>query len=131
MSPAIIAAAGFCGLLLAGTAAGMLALFRVRALMESAERRALQAQREQEVGVVELHRRLEALAAAVEEMRALSHFSTAPPAARPGMNLNRRSQALRLYRRGEPAARIAQELGLPVQEVELLIKVHEIVLSTV
>ena len=130
MSAAVIAAAGVCGLLLAGAAAGFLALFRVRGLMEMAERRTRQAQRKHEGGILELQQRLDGLAAQVEEMRSLSHL-TAPPAAKPGMNLSRRSQALRLFRRGEPAARIAQELGLPLQEVELLIKVHEIVLRTV
>ncbi len=127
---AVIAAACFCGLLLAGSAAGFLAVFRARGLVETAERRRRLAQTELEAGVLELRRRLEGLATQMEEIRSLPHFTT-PPAAKSGMNLSRRSQALRLYRRGEPADRIAQELGLPVQEVELLIKVHEIVLSTV
>lgn len=47
----------------------------------------------------------------------------------PAMNLNKRSQALRLHRRGDPPEAIAEALGLPVQEVDLLVKVHRIVLQ--
>ena len=43
---------------------------------------------------------------------------------RPGMNLNRRSQALRLARRGESPEQIASRLGLPTGEVRLLLKIH-------
>ena len=129
---AVSAAAGLCGVVLAGAAAGLLALLRVRSLA-AAEQRAGLARLDQESALAELRKRVEALAARLEgirEIRAVSH-STAASVPKSGMNLSRRSQALRLYRRGEPAARIAAELGVPVQEVELLIKVHEIVLSTV
>jgi hypothetical protein len=49
--------------------------------------------------------------------------------ARGALNLSRRSQALRLARRGDSPERIAAELGVPRQEVELLLKVHRIVLA--
>jgi hypothetical protein len=130
MNGMVIVAAGFCGLLLAGTAASLLALVRVRWLAQAADRRARLAEAEQDTALADFRRSLDALAAQFEEMRALPHIAP-PTAARPGMNLSRRSHALRLYRRGEPAGRIAQELGIPLKEVELLIKVHEIVLSTV
>jgi len=42
------------------------------------------------------------------------------------VNLNRRGQVLRLYRRGEPSAQIASALGLSQGEVMLIIKVHEL-----
>jgi len=45
------------------------------------------------------------------------------------MNLTRRSQALRLRRKGESPRRIAEALGAPLQEMDLPIKVHEIVLN--
>lgn len=48
---------------------------------------------------------------------------------RPALNLSKRSQALRMHRRGDSVAQIAEALELPLQEVELLIKVHRIVLS--
>lgn len=46
----------------------------------------------------------------------------APP--RSGLNLNKRTQALRMSRRGEQAEKIAATLNLPRREVELLLKVH-------
>jgi hypothetical protein len=45
------------------------------------------------------------------------------------LNLNRRTQVIRMSRRGEPAENIAAALSLPRQEVELLLKVHGLVLN--
>ena len=46
-------------------------------------------------------------------------------APKPGMNMSRRSQVLRMHRRGERAEQIAAALNLPLNEVELLLKVHQ------
>lgn len=48
---------------------------------------------------------------------------------RPGMNLSRRSQALRLARRGESPEQIASILGLAAGEVRLLLKIHAILMQ--
>lgn len=53
----------------------------------------------------------------------------APQAALSGLNLGKRSQAIRMFRRGEPTEQIAATLRLPAREVELLLKVHRIVLG--
>jgi hypothetical protein len=45
-----------------------------------------------------------------------------PP--RSGLNLNKRSQVIRMSRRGEQAGKIAASLNLPQREVELLLKVY-------
>jgi DNA-binding NarL/FixJ family response regulator len=45
------------------------------------------------------------------------------------MNLTKRSKALRLSRNGDSPEKIAESLEIPRQEVELLLKVHEIVLN--
>jgi hypothetical protein len=47
-----------------------------------------------------------------------------PTPPRSGLNLNKRSQAIRMSRRGEQAEKIAASLNLPQREVELLLKVH-------
>ena len=57
--------------------------------------------------------------------------SAPPPAARHGLNLSTRSQALRLHRRGTSPEQIAAELAVPPAEVRLLLKVHEIVIANV
>jgi hypothetical protein len=54
----------------------------------------------------------------------------APAAPRSGLNLNKRSQALRMSRIGEKPENIAAALSLPRKEVELLLKVQKIVLSS-
>jgi hypothetical protein len=46
-----------------------------------------------------------------------------------GINLSRRSQALRMHRKGDRPEQIAAALEVPRQEVELLLKVHQIVLD--
>jgi hypothetical protein len=45
------------------------------------------------------------------------------------MNLSKRSQVLRMHRRGDPPDQIATSLAVPRQEVELLLKVQRIVLG--
>jgi hypothetical protein len=49
---------------------------------------------------------------------------------RSGMNLNKRTQALRQFRLGQPSAEIAKSLDMPKAEVDLLVKVHRIVSQT-
>jgi DNA-binding NarL/FixJ family response regulator len=49
--------------------------------------------------------------------------------ARPSMNVTKRSQALRLHRKGDSSEQIAAALQVPRQEIDLLIKVHQIVLN--
>jgi hypothetical protein len=46
---------------------------------------------------------------------------------RSGMNLNKRTQALRQYRLGQGADSIAKSLDMSKAEVDLLLKVHRIV----
>ena len=129
MSLLLPVAAAACGLLLGASALGAFAAWQVRRLWSEAGRRR-QENDLQGAAVREIERRIEALAARIEEARAVP-VPQAPPMGRGGLNLSRRSQALRLHRRGEPPARIAAELAIPQQEVELLLKVHEIVMSTV
>ena len=54
---------------------------------------------------------------------------TRGPAPLDGLNLTKRAQVLRMHRRGDPPERIASLLEVPRQEVDLLIKVHRIIIS--
>ena len=51
------------------------------------------------------------------------------PAPRPSFNLSKRSHVLRLARRGDSSSQIAASLEMPRQEVDLLLKVHQIVMK--
>jgi hypothetical protein len=53
-----------------------------------------------------------------------------PSPPRSGLNLSKRSQALRMSRIGEKPENIAAALSLPRREVELLLKVQKIILSS-
>jgi hypothetical protein len=52
---------------------------------------------------------------------------TVPASVRSGMNLNKRTQALRQFRLGQAPGDIAKSLDMPKMEVDLLLKVHRIV----
>jgi|SRR5579872_6825769 len=64
-----------------------------------------------------------------KELSQISGLLVAPAAPRSGLNLNKRSQALRLSRKGEGPRDIAAALSIPQNEVELLVKVQKIMLS--
>ena len=54
----------------------------------------------------------------------------APEPARSGLNLTKRSQVIRMSRRGERAENIAASLSLPRGEVDLLLKINALVAGT-
>ena len=54
-----------------------------------------------------------------------------PAAGQQALNLNKRGQVLRMRRRGENPETIAAALSLPRNEVDLLLKVHQLALEQV
>ncbi|HEY7392070.1 MAG TPA: hypothetical protein VH640_26365 [Bryobacteraceae bacterium] len=101
-----------------------------KSLVQAASRRSGELQSEMERTVQATKAGLEALTAEVQDLERQPAVTMAPGNPRPGLNLTNRSQALRLHRRGEPAEKIAGILAIPKQEVDLLLKVHRIVLNT-
>jgi hypothetical protein len=80
----------------------------------------------------DVERRIETVATDLRDFE--GHLPGGRPACAsisPGLNLSKRAQALRMHRRGDPPGQIASVLDLPVQEVELLLKVQRIVLSNI
>jgi len=80
-----------------------------------------------------LRRKLEELEARQRESesRASASACVEPAAVRAGMNLSRRSHALRLSRRGERPEQIAAALSVPLGEVNLLLKVHRLAMDPI
>jgi hypothetical protein len=83
--------------------------------------------REMQANARKDRRRMEEIAAA---LRPTAQGEPPAPAifaapARPGFNLNRRTQAIRLLRRGESASHVSAALGVPQPEIELLIRVQK------
>ena len=120
-------------LVLTGTAVSLVALHRAQALLRDLERGRSEAPPAPDADPgQELRNAIEGLAAQVHDLQRAPSAATPDPAvARPGLNLSKRSQAIRLHRRGESAEQIASALQLPRQEVDLLLKVHRLVLSSV
>jgi hypothetical protein len=119
------------GMALAALATSLFALFRTKWMVCAAEERWNAGRALCEAAVETLQNDL---AACLRDIRELERESVLPSIAsplRPGLNLNlsKRSQALRMHRRGETPERIAAALELPRQEVELLLKVFRIVIA--
>jgi hypothetical protein len=119
------------GVVLCGTAISLFVVHRAHCLLgELKQQKSGESAREQsEVDAVRAS--VDALAAQIHDIQSHPPTVLAPGLPKPGLNLSKRSQALRMHRRGEAADQIAATLEVPRQEVELLIKVHRIVLSTV
>jgi hypothetical protein len=64
-----------------------------------------------------------------KELSQISRLLVPPPPTHSGLNLNKRSQALQMSRRGDKPQDIATALSLPQNEVELMVKVQQIVLA--
>jgi len=80
-----------------------------------------------------LARTVDSLSAAFEQIRErLDEPAPAPIvtwSGNPSVNLTRRGQVLRLFRRGDSPRQIALSLGMRKGEVDLIIKVHQMVLN--
>jgi hypothetical protein len=82
------------------------------------------------VPISELNARLDDLGARVRDAEERAGILPPPPMPRlNSLNLNKRTQAIRLARKGEPANHIAASLSIPRKEVELLLKVYGLSLS--
>lgn len=131
MNPWVLPLALFCGLALAGTALGLFVLWRAHYVVQELDQKIRATQEHGGPDMDPLWKSVEALAARVRELERNPPGAEAPGAPRHGLNLCKRSQALRMHRQGEASDQIAQALALPRQEVDLLLKVHRIVISNV
>jgi hypothetical protein len=130
MSAVIAALAILCGLILASVGLSLWVLLRVKVWLRAAAQKAAAYQERSDTALDELRRRLDGLAAMMEEVRQQA-APVSQIAPRGGLNLSKRSQALRMHRRGDGAEQIASTLEIPRQEVDLLLKVHRIVISSI
>jgi hypothetical protein len=114
---------------LTGIALAIFAVWHVRAWAGSMETRMETTFEESASRAESLRERLDALAVQLRELERQPAVTLTPGLPKPGMNVMKRSQALRMHRRGERSEQIAAALELPRQEVELLLKVHSIVIN--
>jgi hypothetical protein len=126
LNPLIVHFSILSGLVLAGVALSFFALARAKAAGRAADERLEILRQEWGAALDPVRDSLNGLAGQMAEIR--RHAAAVPSLPKPGFNLTKRSQALRLHRRGETPERIAAELDIPPQEVDLLLKVHRIVI---
>jgi hypothetical protein len=117
-------------LALAGMATGLFAAWQTRAVAAVIQGKLEVSHAEFESRAEALEERLQAIAAQVQDLERQPSVTLAAGLPKPGMNVVKRSQALRLHRRGEQPEKIAASLDLPRQEVDLLLKVHSIVIGS-
>jgi len=126
LDPVIAIGSILFGLLLACAAASFLAMARSKAAEVFAAARVQDVEARCHLEVESVRASVADLTSQLDEVR--HHTAIIPVAPKPGFNLAKRSEALRLHRRGAAAPEIAVELGIPTAEVDLLLKVHRIVI---
>jgi hypothetical protein len=131
-NPLILPLALLYGLVLAAVTLSLAALVRARALVRDATQTAQADFAQCQAAVNSIRQELIVLSAHLGAQLQEVRIDAAPAGLpRPGLNLSKRSQALRMHRRGDAPAEIASALGVPLQEIDLLLKVHRIVISKI
>lgn len=113
-----------CGAL-AVAGSGLLYIFVLDVKMKTLARRSRQQREHLEGRVSQIAEAAERMKAQLAEMEKPQWVPAQP------LNLNKRGQILRMRHRGERPETIAGALSLPRNEVELLIKVHDLALERV
>ena len=131
MNSLAIPLAVLCALVLASVGLSLTVLYYATSFSRAAaqQAKALREQLESELHVI--HSGLNSVTAEVHDIELPPSVQVLPGTPRSGLNMGKRTQALRMHRRGEASAQIAAALEVPVQEVELLLKVHRIVISKI
>jgi len=129
MTPTVVLLGFSAVLAVAAIAVSLFAVWRSKAVAELSDERTRARCEELQAAIGAFEKTLAGQAAELADLRRQPQGGAVPPSPRAGLNLCKRSQALRMYRQGDPPGRIAAALEVPLQEVDLLIKVHRIVLS--
>jgi hypothetical protein len=127
--PMVFLLAAAVVLAVAAVAVSLFAVWRSQAVVLVSDARARAGLDLCDASIRELRQAMDGLAEHLRDLPQQPAVEATPLCPQPGLNLTKRSQALRMHRKGEPPDRIAKALALPLQEVDLLIKVHRIVIG--
>lgn len=105
--------------------AGVWYWWRMRAHLAVEQFRTMRRQRVLEEEVARLRGALAGVRTVVEQVEREGQRAPLPGT----INLTRRSQVIRMSRRGENADQIAQALAIPRNEVDLVLKIHQLVVG--
>lgn len=117
------------GLLAAGLGSCLYLFVSAKREIRAAGRKWAKRHNTLETSLQRLETRLEELAGRLLRSEEQAGLLVPPPPTLSGLNLTTRAQALRMFRRGDPPKQIAAALGIPEQEVELLLKVQQLALG--
>jgi hypothetical protein len=76
--------------------------------------------------IAALQQNLDEITARMQDAEERAGVLVPPSAPKSGLNLSRRTQVIRMARRGDRPDNIAASLSVPRREVELLLKVHRL-----
>jgi len=127
----ILLLAVLTGLVLAAAGLSFVTLFHAQSVARANHARSRELEEQMETTLRVTEASVQALATELHELERQPGLTANPASPRSGFNLGKRTQALRKHRLGEPPPQMASALDLPLQEVELLLKVHRIVLSKI
>lgn len=77
----------------------------------------------------ELRSTVQDMRSRLDDAERMAQTLVPPPQPRSSINISRRVEAIRLFRRGEQPAQVAAALSVPLEEAELLLKVQKILAS--
>lgn len=118
-----------CLLVVAGMAACLWLFVLLKADLSRGNKRSRKHEEALETALNAVRVSLANLSKRLEQTERQTGLLVPPPPTLSGFNLSKRSQAIRMSRRGETPGQIAAALELPRGEVDLLLKVHRIVVS--
>jgi hypothetical protein len=119
------------GLLGAGLTFCLYLFFTLKCEIRAQQKDRQEGQKALAEAVAAIRAALDEVRAEVREMQEHTGMMVPPSPTKSGLNLSKRGQVLQMYRRGQQPEQIAENLGLPLTEIELLIKVHQIMLEQV
>jgi len=118
-----------CALIAAACIFGLFFLLSFEKEMHRLKSRLSRRQAGDNVSTRDLKVQMEQLDERLRDAEERAGVPLAPASPKASLNLAKRTQVLRMSRRGERTENIAASLSLPRREVELLLKIHSLVLS--
>lgn len=131
MNSSVILLALPTGIALAAAVLSFLALWQIRQVARDNRARTAEVEGRMQAALKLTETGVEALTTELHELERQPALNVSPAAPRSAFNVAKRTQALRMHRQGDSPEKIAANLELPLQEIELLLKVHRIVLSSI
>ena len=129
MNTLVLPFAVVCSLGLAGVGLSFLAFVQAKTSAGMVERRTRARQEKLEAAIEAAKQTVTGLASQVQDIqdhRQQAPITALPPMPKNGLNLSKRSQALRMHRLGESPDKIASSLEVPRQEIDLLLRVVQV-----